>query len=476
MKRHRTLIIPLLALLISTLACNLTEPPTPTFLPPPTFTPPLPIDVVTHTPAPPTPTPAEVAAVPTPTPTPPLPVIDASIGYYLEQVDNDRLLISVNELVRFNTRYVNADPTSTDSGIGGAREWLFRQFNQIEQEARARNVPFFVMSHNFQLTWGGVTTTQTNVYATLPGAGERANEVIIVGAHYDSISEVPLISAPGADDNASGVAVMLECARIMAQTRHQATVVFVAFSAEETNREGSRAFVRDVVRAEGWDVRAMINLDIVGSQTGANGEIIGDRVRIFSATPNESASRHIARIFHLTAATYVPDFVLDVQSTTDREGRYGDHMSFSEAGYPAVRLTESAEIPSLTNTSADRVDRISARYMARVARVTLATLLVLADGPAPPTNIVFDSAGGIGASAADAMRLSWTAPPNAAGYVIAMRSANSLTYDRWFMVGAPNAFDWSSSAFAGLNHVAIAAVDANGRQGPFSPEILVPPR
>ncbi len=469
MKPKRALVLSLLTLLVSALACSLGEPPTPTFIPPPTFTVPPPIEPVTQTPDPATPTatlaPADAEATLTPTAR----VIDASVPYYLERVDNDRLLINVSHLVSFGTRFVNAEPNSAVTGIGGAREWIISQFRAIEQEARARSVPFFILPHSFQLEWRDLATTQTNVLAYLPGVGDRAKEVIIVGAHYDSISEVADISAPGADDNASGVAVLLECARIMAQSRHQATVVFVAFSAQETGRQGSQAFLREVVEVEKWDVRAMINLDIVGAQIGANGAVIGDRVRLYSASPNDSISRQLARTLHMVASSYVPDFWVDVQPTVDREGRWGDHMTFSDSGYAAVRLTEAAEDPARTNATRDTIEWVSARYMSRVARVVIAALLALADGPPPPTNVAFKP----GAGNPGALNLTWTPSPNAAGYIIALRDADALAYDRWFQVGAPNVFTWNTEASVGLDFLAVAAIDANGRQGAFSPEIPI---
>ena len=468
MKGRLAITLALLTLVLSVLACNLTEPPTPTFIPPPTYTIPPPIEPVTRVPELPaetaTPAPTEVAAIPAAI----APMYDASIAYHLEQVDNDRLLISVNELVSFGTRYVNAEPESTTSGIGGAREWILGRFRAIEEEARTRGVPFVILPHSFVLEWRGKTTTQINVVAYLPGVGDRANEVIIVGAHYDSISEVPDISAPGADDNASGVAVMLECARVMAQSRHQATVVFVAFSAEDTGRQGSEAFLREVVQVEGWDVRAMINLDVVGAQTGPDGAVIGDRVRVFSAPPNDSPSRQLARTMHMIASSFMPDFWVDMQSTTDRDGRWGDHLTFSNAGYPAVRLTEAAEDPARSNTTRDTAEWVSARYMSRVARVVIATLLVLADGPPPPTNLAFKTGNPGG------QELTWAPSPNAAGYIVAVRNADRLTFSRWFQVGALNVFAWNGESFSGLDALAVAAIDVNGRQGSFSPEVAVP--
>lgn len=448
--KHKALFL-LLPYLLSALACSLTEPPTPTFVLPATESP-----VSTDTPMHTTP------AASTPSPSPEATAFDAAS--YLSEVDNDRLLISVDTLQNFNTRFVHADPNSPTRGIGGARTWIIGQFEQIQEEARAAGVPFVIQLHNFQLEWQGLVTTQTNVVAYLPGSGSRVNEVIIVGAHYDSISEYADATspAPGADDNASGVAVMLECARIMAQRQHRATVVFAAFSAEETGRQGSQAFLTDVVQGDDLNVRAMINLDMVGAQQLPDGSLLADQVRLFSAPPNESDSRHLARTVQMVVARYMPDFAVKMQPTVDRAGRWGDHMTFSEAGYPAVRLIEAAEDPERSNSTRDTMDRVSAGYMARVTRVVLATLQVLADGPPPPTGI--DMADGT---------LTWTPVANAAGYIIALRRADSLAYDRWIEVETANSFTppANEDIFGGMSYLAIAAIDAGGQQGPFSIEI-----
>ncbi|MBN1284589.1 MAG: M20/M25/M40 family metallo-hydrolase [Anaerolineae bacterium] len=457
----------LFPLFLGALACTFTEPPTPTFLPPVTALP----SATAGTPSDAAPSPTgTLTALPADTPTVTPTAIDAGIASYLVQVDSDRLLISVDTLQNFGTRFVNADPGSTTTGIGGARAWIIKQFEQIQEQARVNGVPFVIMSHPFTLEWRGLVTTQTNVLAYLPGSGDRVNQVIIIGAHYDSISEYgdAASPAPGADDNASGVAVMLECARIMAQRQHRTTIMFAAFSAEETGRQGSQAFLADVVEGENLDVRAVINLDIVGAQQLPDGSMIADRVRLFAAPPDASPSRHLARLVQFAAARYMPDFAVDVQPTADRAEHWGDHITFSDAGYAAVRLIEAAEVPDRTNSVHDTMERISAGYMARVTRVVLVTLLALADGPAPPASVVFDP---------ENNSLSWVAAPDAAGHIIAVRRVDSLVYDRRVEIEAADRFapPANDDIFGGMHYAAVAAVDADGRQGPFSAEVPINP-
>src|SRR5260221_579562 len=129
---------------------------------------------------------------------------------------------------------------------------------------------------------------------------------------------------------------MLEFARILAPHKHRATLIFVAFAAEESGRQGSLAFVQNYLQAQDppIDVRGMINLDIVGSEVGPNGVVDRRTVRLFSAPPNESVSRQLARRIALIANTYLFDVNVVLQSAEERAGRWGDHQSFSAAGYP----------------------------------------------------------------------------------------------------------------------------------------------
>ncbi len=441
--------------LAGALACSLTEAPTPTFLPPATFTVPPPIEPATP--------------LPTGEANPTLTLADAGLPAFFEQIDHDRLLIGVRTLQDFGTRYVLASPNSRAEGIGGAREWIVDRFERIAETARANGISFVTLPHTFALDYRGSTTTQTNVLAYLSGAGGRVNQVIVVGAHYDSISEYADATspAPGADDNASGVAVMLECARLLAQTpaQERATVIFAAFSGEEVGMVGSRAFLEDVVQGDNLDMRAMINLDMVGAQALPSGEVIADRARVFSAPPNDSDSRRLARLAAFVAARYVPGFTLEVQPTVDREGRWGDHMSFSDAGYPAVRLIEAAETPDRANSTRDTIEHVSAGYMARITQATLAVLRVLAEGPAPPSEVAVEGSPPV---------LTWTPPPQAAGYILALRRAESLGYDRWLRIDAANRLELRGEDFVGMAYLTMAALDAEGRQGPFGAETPLP--
>ena len=149
--------------------------------------------------------------------------------------------------------------------------------------------------------------------------------------------------APGANDNASGVAAVLELARILSAAKYKATLIFALFSAEEIDRQGSRAFAA-WVQQSGIDLVAMINLDTIGNVHDFNGNINDQQLRIFSAPPNStSPSRKLAREINLLAYNYELDIELQVQDAIDRENRWGDHFSFSELDYPAVRFINAHE-------------------------------------------------------------------------------------------------------------------------------------
>jgi Zn-dependent M28 family amino/carboxypeptidase len=353
-----------------TLATGAPDPsPTPLVPPPTSATDSAPSVTPISSPAPATPLPGVVAspaATAPPTPTPvqvanALPIPDS-----LARVEPDRLIVSVNQLANLTNRHALGSSGRT------ARDSLFAAFQAIQQPGME------VFLHPFTFT--DQTVTGHNVVLVFRGSDPAAGAVI-VGAHYDTRSGDPAAAdtvQPGADDNASGVAAVLEIARLMAGRSPRATVICVLFGAEEQGRFGSQAFVRDVIQAQGITVQAMLNLDIVGSPTGPDGQP-QQRMRVYSAPPDDSPSRRLARQIAQIAADHVPGLAIDVRDTLDRPGRWGDHQSFSDAGYAAARLIEAADDPQRTHNADDRPDHLDAAYLRRVTQVALATALALVE-------------------------------------------------------------------------------------------------
>lgn len=416
--------------------------------------------------------------LPTPTlapPATPTPQSDVQVGRPLDrqvwalrdEVQNDRLMHSLSRLVGFGTRHVLSPVDRANYGIGAARDWLFQAFEAIR--VAHPNKPIQVWTQPVWYTWQGQQVRAENVIAVLQGSDVGAG-VYVVGAHYDSISTPPTDGnayAPGANDNASGVAALLEIAQIMAGQPQRATLIFVAFTAEETGRQGSLAFVENYLQAHTPPIaiRGMLNLDMLGSMRDANGRTDSRTLRLFSAAPNDSPSRQLARQVALIISTYTDEVLPVLQSSEDRVGRWGDQMSFSAAGYAAVRLIQSLEDHTRQHNGRDSLDAIALDYLMRTTRVALTVVAVLSGGLAPP------AAESLSLTAiSNGHQLAWASVPNAAAYVVALRQTASLGYDMLLTVNSA-LLSWDQ--FMRYEAISIAAVDANGRFGGFSPEVKV---
>jgi hypothetical protein len=299
-----------------------------------------------------------------------------SIADQIDEVDGTRLLLTVNELVSFGNRHALSAP---GTGIHPARDYLLAQFTAIQQANP--DAAITVYPHTFTFPFEDQVVIGENLVLELAGTDPAAGAVLI-GAHYDT-RDADLAAAatvqPGADDNASGVAAVLEIARILAEHPHDATVYCVLFSAEEEGRFGSLALVRDVIRAQNLPLHAMINLDMIGVPVGPDGVRDDGALRVYSAPPEDSPSRALARLIAETAQTYVPDMTVTVYDTLDRPYRWGDHQSFSDAGYAAARLIEPADDMSRTHNANDLPDYLDLDYLRHVTQVALATVLTLCD-------------------------------------------------------------------------------------------------
>jgi hypothetical protein len=393
---------------------------------------------------------------------------DAALANLFNRVEADRLFLHIDALVNFRTRHVNSPNGVDGHGIGAAFNYIQLQFQEIAAQPGS-NLYVFPSGHEFRLNWAGVETVQRNAVAFIQG-NEIGAGTILLGAHYDTVSLNPedgLAYAPGANDNGSGVAALIELARILSTSRHKSSILFVAFSAEEVGRQGSAAFIRDYIQAQNIQLNAMISLDIIGSQTGPNGAVDDRHIFLFSAGPNESPSRQVARAIRLLGYNLMPSMEVVVHDAIDRDGRYSDHMSFSDAGYPAVRFIEALEEPNRQHTERDTLDDVHASYLTRSTQLMLAVVTAMADGPRPPKNMSLrDSGNGL-------RTLVWEPTAGATSYLVALRHPSSLVFDEQFEI-TDTSVQWDgfvASRFAGL---AISARDGNGLIGAPSVEYAIP--
>jgi Zn-dependent M28 family amino/carboxypeptidase len=313
---------------------------------------------------------------------------DAQIQKLLREVSADRMAATVNTLAGFGTRGDYSDPNQKTRGIGAARRWLFEQFHvasarlEVAYET-ARKDPAEVVS----------------VVAVLPGVAEPQARILVT-AHYDSINlkasgpKAAEAAAPGADDDASGTAVVLELARVMSQYRFRKSIVFIAFAGEELGLVGSTAYAARA-KAGGQKIEAVFNNDIVGANvigltvndldgsiddSDATAGDTGNRLRVYSPDKPDSPHRRLARLVQETTARYVPEITIEMMSGVDRFGRLGDHIPFQNNGFPAIRFTSASEHTVTQHTANDLPSGLSPPFNAQVARVNAAAIATLA-GP-----------------------------------------------------------------------------------------------
>ena len=367
---------------------------------------------------------------------------DPRIVHALTLIDSSRIRQTINKLVSYGTRStLSSMETDLPAGTGveAAADWIAGQFDEISKTCggclEVKRDTFVADPASTQGSqWANripKPTRMTNVYAILRGTDPVLSKTMyLVTGHYDSrnLNVMDARSeAPGANDDASGVAVSLECARALSTLRFPATLVFVAVAGEEQGLVGS-AHLAHLAREEGWQLEGVLNNDIVGGNTTPGDELqLKDRVRVFSegvpvaATPeqarriralgeeNDAPSRELARAMEDTAHTYFPSsstspFTAFLVARPDRYLRGGDHSSFNREGFAAVRLTEWREdfnhqhqnvvrppAGSSQPVLGDLTDFVDFNYVAKVARLNAATLGTLAASPGPPAKVTIDA-------------------------------------------------------------------------------------
>jgi len=352
-----------------------------------------------------------------------------------------RLKADVEALVGFGTRHTASSATDPRRGIGAARNWTAAQFDAIGR-ACGGCVKVERIARRFTGPRAPAGVIVEDVLGIQPG--RDPNRVVIVGAHIDSrVTDVmnTTADAPGANDDASGVALVLEAARALSKQRFDATIVYAVFSGEEQGLWGA-TLLADTVKARGWDVSAMLNNDIVGNTVGQGGKREDGYVRVFSegirSSEGEAAqavrrgnggeddgpSRALAKAIDGVAGSVRGGLDVMLDRRPDRFGRGGDHEPFLKLGYPAVRFSVANEDWDAQHQDlrtekgivfGDTVDKMDFGYLAKVTAINVATLARLAAAPAAPASATIS-----GALSRDT-KVAWAAVPGAAGYRVRWR-------------------------------------------------------
>ena len=417
-----------------------------------------------------------------------------AIANIVREIDARNIEATIRKLVSFGTRNTLSEQNDPKRGIGAARDWLYAEFLKAANSSGGRMTVEKQSYEQQKAPRVPQPTVITNIVATLKGSQpEATNRIYVVSGHYDSMCSSPTdakCDAPGANDDASGTAAVLEMARVMAKYEFDATIVFMTVAGEEQSLLGSTHFAEQA-KQKNWDVDAMLDNDIVGNTLGGNGVRDRNEVRVFSEgvpsneTPaeattrrsvggeNDSASRQLARFMKETSDQYVPQMKVMLVYRRDRYGRGGDHIPFLERGYPAVRFTEVNEEFRHQHQNVrvengvqygDLPEFVDFAYVANVARVNAAALAELAWAPARPKNVVI-----LTARLSNDTDLKWDAnkEPELAGYEIVWRDTTSPVWTNSKAVG--NVTSFTMKGMSKDNYFfGVRAIDKDGNRSPVS--------
>lgn len=361
-------------------------------------------------------------------------------------VSQARLKSDVERLVAFGTRHTMSDQVSETRGIGAARRWGEREMRKTSA-ACGGCLEIVLPERMVQGDRIPVPTRLVNVVAIQRGT-ERPDEVVIVQGHIDSRNSDGMDftgDAPGANDDGSGTALVLEAARVLSKHKYPTTIVYALLSGEEQGLYGGR-LLADYAAEQGWTVKAVLNNDIVGNSCGSDGYCEPDRVRVFSEGPradlddksraaqrrdggeNDSPSRNLSRWLDGIDG---PGLEVRPIWRADRMGRGGDHLPFLEKGYPAIRFSVAVEDYDHQHQNVrteggveygDTVDEMDFAYLAKVTALNVRALGKLAHAPMPPAPTAK-------AAVQTFTSLAWDAVPGATAYKVWQRRTDAGAWE-----------------------------------------------
>lgn len=385
---------------------------------------------------------------------------DPEIDQMVKEISSDSLKMYINKLVSFGSRHTMSSTTDKKRGIGAAREWVVQKFKEFAINSNGK-MTAFVDTVTLQPDGRRINTVTNlgNAMATLKGADPNDDRIYIISGHLDSrVTDImnKTAEAPGANDDGSGVAAVIECARVMSKHSFPATIIFVAVSGEEQGLLGA-AHLADKAKKQNWNIDAMLNNDIMGSNNSNETNIIDNtRLRVFSEAfsvsdtgrvfqnirnlglENDGKARQLARYVKETGERYVDNLEIVMVYRNDRFLRGGDHTPFVQRGFAAVRFTEMNENFNHQHQDlrtengvvyGDLPEFMDFEYLRKNTGVNLASLANLAKAPSVPQEVKIEVR-----NLSNATTLNWKAPKNGntKGYYILMRETTSPVWQKKF--------------------------------------------
>jgi hypothetical protein len=384
-------------------------------------------------------------------------VRDPEIENMVKEINPDSLQAYIKSMVAYGTRSTVSSTTDKKKGIGAARNWVLMKFEQFAAASGGR-LTAFVDTSTYAADGKRVKDPISlgNTVATLKGTDPNDNRIFIISGHLDSRRTDVMDGtndAPGANDDGSGSAAVLECARIMSKHSFPATVIFVTVSGEEQGLLGS-GYMAKKARGQNWNIEAVLNNDIMGSNNSNETNIINNtQVRVFSegiaftdvdkaknirqlGMENDGRSRQLARYVKEVGERYVDNLKVVMVYRPDRFLRGGDQSPYQENGYTAVRITEMNENFNHQHQDVrtekgivygDLAEFMDFEYLRKNTAMNLSNLANLAKSPAMPQDVKVEVR-----SLTNGTQLSWKAPVSGKikGYYILMRETTSPVWEK----------------------------------------------
>jgi hypothetical protein len=412
---------------------------------------------------------------------------DQDIYSIIDQVSAERIEQDITSLVNFGTRHTLSDTLSNKTGIGAARRWIKKSFENTAANCGDCLEVFYQGNLVKKGTNGRIVkdVNIVNVVAIQRGS-KYPNKFIIMSGDIDSRVSDPTdytSTSPGANDNASGMAGTLEAARVLSKYTFENSIIYVGLSGEEQGLFGGKGLA-EYAKAQEWEIIGILNNDMIGNITGVDGTVSNTDFRIFSepVPPTETErernarrfyggevdgiSRQLARHIHKQVKKYMPEMNPMLIYRLDRFGRGGHHRPFNDAGFAGVRIMEAHENYTQQHQDireeggiayGDVLEHVNFDYAAKLTAVNAISLASLAWAPTPPETVA------LGGAVAPAATFSWDAVPGAVGYKIYWRDTTSPTWDMSRNVGNVTSFTLKGMVVDNY-FFGVSAVGQNGQE------------